>query len=294
MLSRQIERAQRKVEAHNFDARKNLLEYDDVANDQRKVIYQQRTELMADEDIGSAIAGIRHEVVNGIIDRYMPPNSVEEMWDVAALAQNLERDFGVQLDIKGWLTEDHSLTDQDVRTKVLAEITKIYELKEQNYTAPVVRHLEKVIMLQQLDSHWREHLAAMDYLRQGIHLRSYAQKNPKQEYKREAFELFTSMLDRVKLDTVSLLSRMQLRTQAEIDAEEQERQQRLERAMRFQHAAPEQLTAPPEGGEQAEPQESAPVVQFVRETKKVGRNEPCPCGSGKKYKHCHGQLANEA
>jgi preprotein translocase subunit SecA len=293
MLSRQIERAQRKVEAHNFDARKNLLEYDDVANDQRKVIYQQRTELMADEDVGAAIAGIRHEVVNGIIDRHMPPNSVEEMWDVATLTQTLERDFAVPLNIKGWLEADSALTDQDVRKKVLEALGEAYQAKEQAYSAEVVRHVEKVIMLQQLDSHWREHLAAMDYLRQGIHLRSYAQKNPKQEYKREAFELFTSMLDRVKHDTVSLLSRMQLRTQAELDAEEQERQQRLERAMRFQHAAPEQLTAPPEG-EPALPQESAPVVQFVRETKKVGRNEPCPCGSGKKYKHCHGQLANEA
>jgi preprotein translocase subunit SecA len=293
MLSRQIERAQRKVEAHNFDARKNLLEYDDVANDQRKVIYQQRTELMADEDIGAAIAGIRHEVLNGIIDRHMPPNSVEEMWDVPTLTQTLERDFAVPLNIKGWLEEDNSITDQGVRKKVLEEISNAYQAKEQAYSAEVIRHIEKVVMLQQLDSHWREHLAAMDYLRQGIHLRSYAQKNPKQEYKREAFELFTAMLDRVKLDTVSLLSRMQLRTQAEVDAEEQERQQRLERALRFQHAAPEQLTAPPEG-EPVLPQEAAPVVQFVRETKKVGRNELCPCGSGKKYKHCHGQLANEA
>ena len=292
MLSRQIEKAQRKVEAHNFDARKNLLEYDDVANDQRKVIYSQRTELMAAEEIGDAIAGIRHEVVNGIIDRHMPPNSVEEMWDIPALTQALERDFAVPLDIKGWLTNSN-VTDAEVRTKVLAEITAAYEAKEKMYTSPVVRHLEKVIMLQQLDSHWREHLAAMDYLRQGIHLRSYAQKNPKQEYKREAFELFTSMLDRVKSETVSMLSRMQLRTQAEVDAEEAERQERLERAMRFQHAAPEQLAPPPEGEFPAN-QPPAQISQFVRDTKKVGRNEPCPCGSGKKYKHCHGQLANEA
>jgi preprotein translocase subunit SecA len=294
MLSRQIERAQRKVEAHNFDARKNLLEYDDVANDQRKVIYQQRTELMADEDIGAAIAGIRHEVLNGIVDRHIPANSVEEMWDIPALAQALERDFAVPLNIKSWLEEDSSITDQDVRKKVLEAVTGAYQAKEEAYGAEVIRHIEKVIMLQQLDSHWREHLAAMDYLRQGIHLRSYAQKNPKQEYKREAFELFTSMLDRVKHDTVSLLSRMQLRTQAEIDAEEQERQERLERALRFQHAAPEQLTAPPEGEEVLPQEGGAPVVQFVRDAKKVGRNEPCPCGSGKKYKHCHGQLANEA
>jgi preprotein translocase subunit SecA len=292
MLSKQIERAQRKVEAHNFDARKNLLEYDDVANDQRKVIYQQRTELMAAEDVADAVAGIRTEVVNNIVDRHMPQGSPEEMWNVDALVDTLQRDFGVPLDVKGWLATDKNLTDQDIRERVLKTLEESYAMKEQTYGAPIVRHLEKHIMLQQLDSHWREHLAAMDYLRQGIHLRSYAQKNPKQEYKREAFELFSSMLDRIKHDTVSLLSRMQLRTQAEIDAEEAERQQRLERAMRFQHAAPEQLTAPA-------PTESPPaaedpqVAQFVRDARKVGRNEACPCGSGKKYKHCHGALVKE-
>jgi preprotein translocase subunit SecA len=296
MLSKQIERAQRKVEAHNFDARKNLLEYDDVANDQRKVIYQQRTELMAAEDVADAVAGIRHEVVNAIIDRYVPPRSPEELWDVEGMAQAVERDFGVRIDAKSWLDADKNLVEDDLRERVVAELDRSYEAKVQTYGAPVVRHIEKAIMLQQLDSHWREHLAAMDYLRQGIHLRSYAQKNPKQEYKREAFELFTTMLDRVKHDTVSLLSRMQLRTQADIDAEEEERQRRLARAMQFQHAAPEQITAPAEPGPVAEPQQRAaaePVAQFVRETKKVGRNEPCPCGSGKKYKHCHGALVRE-
>jgi preprotein translocase subunit SecA len=294
MLSRQIERAQRKVEAHNFDARKNLLEYDDVANDQRKVIYQQRTEVMAAEDVADAVAGIRHEVLTGLIERFVPPKSLDEMWDLEGLHQALERDFAITLDTKSWLTADAALSDEALRDRVLAEVDRAYESKVETYGAPVVRHLEKAIMLQQLDSHWREHLAAMDYLRQGIHLRSYAQKNPKQEYKREAFELFTSMLDRIKHDTVSLLSRMQLKSQADIDAEEAERQQRLERAMQFQHAAPEQL-APPS---QASTDEFAPadnqdlqVPQFVRETRKVGRNEPCPCGSGKKYKHCHGVLA---
>lgn len=295
MLSKQIERAQRKVEAHNFDARKNLLEYDDVANDQRKVIYQQRTEVMGAEDVADAIAGIRLEAVNNIIDRYMPQGSVEEMWNVDGLTEALERDFGVPLDIKGWLASEDNLVDQDIRDRIAKTLDDAYETKVATYGAPVVRHLEKAIMLQQLDSHWREHLAAMDYLRQGIHLRSYAQKNPKQEYKREAFELFTAMLDRIKHDTVSLLSRMQLRTQAEIDAEEAERQQRLERAMKFQHAAPEQLTAPPAGlpGEELPTDERGHVEQFVRETRKVGRNEACPCGSGKKYKHCHGALAKE-
>jgi preprotein translocase subunit SecA len=305
MLSKQIERAQRKVEAHNFDARKNLLEYDDVANDQRKVIYQQRTELMGAEDVADAITGIRHEVVGTLIDRYVPPNSPEELWDTHGLTQAVERDFAVAIDPKAWLEADKNLVEEGLRQRVLAEIDAAYEQKVAAYGAPVMRHVEKAIMLQQLDSHWREHLAAMDYLRQGIHLRSYAQKNPKQEYKREAFELFTAMLDRIKHDTVSLLSRsrMQLRTQAEIDAEEEERQRRLARAMQFQHAAPEQITAPaavaeapaaqPGFGTQLSQAAPEPVAQFVRDTRKVGRNEPCPCGSGKKYKHCHGALAHQ-
>jgi len=297
MLSKQIERAQRKVEAHNFDARKNLLEYDDVANDQRKVIYQQRTEIMAAEEVGDSVAGIRHEVLNSLIDRHMPEGSPEDMWNVTALTEAVQRDFGAVIDIKGWLGAEQDLTEQDVRQRVVKILDDAYEAKVQTYGAPMVRYLEKAIMLQQLDSHWREHLAAMDYLRQGIHLRSYAQQNPKQEYKREAFELFSRMLDRIKHDTVSLLSRMQLRTQEEIDAEEAERQRRLEQAMRFQHAAPEQLTAAPAGdglsGGQGEPQQPAHVEQFVRDHRKVGRNEPCPCGSGKKYKHCHGALAQE-
>jgi preprotein translocase subunit SecA len=298
MLSKQIERAQRKVEAHNFDARKNLLEYDDVANDQRKVIYQQRTELMAADDVADAVAGIRHEVVNTIIDRFVPPKSPEEMWDLDGMTQAIERDFAVRTEPKSWLEADENMAEDGLRQKIFEEVDRAYEAKVQMYGAELVRPIEKSIMLHQLDSHWREHLAAMDYLRQGIHLRSYAQKNPKQEYKREAFELFTAMLDRIKHDTVSVLSRMQLRTQAEIDAEEEERQRRLARAMQFQHAAPEQITAPPQQQQQgpvAEPQQRAaePVAQFVRETKKVGRNEPCPCGSGKKYKHCHGALAKE-
>jgi len=299
MLSKQIERAQRKVEAHNFDARKNLLEYDDVANDQRKVIYQQRTELMAAEEVGDAVTGIRREVVNAIIDRFVPPKSPEEMWDIDGLTQSIERDFAVRLEPRQWLDADKELAEDGLRARLLAELDEAYERKEQAYGVEAVRYVEKAIMLQQLDSHWREHLAAMDYLRQGIHLRSYAQKNPKQEYKREAFELFSAMLDRIKHDTVSMLSRMQLRTQADIDAEEEERQRRLARAMQFQHAAPERLTAQPDQGQGqgplAEPQRAGaePVAQFVRETRKVGRNEPCPCGSGRKFKHCHGALVRE-
>ncbi len=293
MLSRQIERAQRKVEAHNFDARKNLLEYDDVANDQRKVIYQQRTEVMAAENVADAVVGIRREVVNSIIDRFVPPKSPEDLWDLDSLVQAIERDFALRIEPKAWLEADKNMAEDGLRERVITDIDQAYEAKVQLYGAEVMRPIEKQIMLHQLDSHWREHLAAMDYLRQGIHLRSYAQKNPKQEYKREAFELFTTMLDRIKHDTVSMLSRMQLRTQAEIEAEEQERQARLARALQFQHAAPEQITAP--SGPVVEPTSSSrePIAQFVRDTKKVGRNEPCPCGSGKKFKHCHGALAKE-
>ena len=302
MLSKQIERAQRKVEAHNFDTRKNLLEYDDVANDQRKVIYQQRTEVMGAEDVADAVAGIRSEVVNTIIDRFVPPKSPEELWDLrrpgpgdrARLRACASSRRAGSRPTRTWPRTACARSSYE-------EVDRAYEAKVQMYGAELVRPIEKSIMLHQLDAHWREHLAAMDYLRQGIHLRSYAQKNPKQEYKREAFELFTAMLDRIKHDTVSVLSRMQLRTQAEIDAEEEERQRRLARAMQFQHAAPEQITAPPPQQEQqqgpvSEPQQRGgpePVAQFVRETRKVGRNEPCPCGSGKKYKHCHGALAKE-
>jgi preprotein translocase subunit SecA len=218
------------------------------------------------------------------------------MWDVDGLSQAIERDFAQTLPIKSWLESEPNLGEEQLRERVLREIETKYDEKVQAYGAPILRYIEKQVMLSQLDSHWREHLAAMDYLRQGIHLRSYAQRNPKQEYKREAFELFTTMLDRIKHDAVSLLSRMQLRSQAEIDAEEQERQRRLARAMQFQHAAPEQVTAPPPQQANAletEQGAAAPVAQFVRDTRKVGRNEPCPCGSGKKFKHCHGQLASE-
>jgi preprotein translocase subunit SecA len=292
MLTKVIENSQRKVEAHNFDARKNLLEYDDVANDQRKVIYQQRSELMAAENVADAIAGIRHEVVELLIDRHIPPKSVEDMWDTGGLSQTIERDFAVRFDVKALLESDKSLTEESLRKRVHEAVDAGYALKEQQYGADVMRHLEKAIMLQQLDSHWREHLAAMDYLRQGIHLRSYAQKNPKQEYKREAFDLFTSLLERVKHDTVSLLARVQVRTEADIQAEEAERQKKLEQQMRLQHAQPEALGSQPPLP-QGDSTQNAVVTPFVREGRKVGRNEACPCGSGKKYKHCHGALASE-
>jgi preprotein translocase subunit SecA len=316
MLSRQIERAQRKVEAYNFDLRKNLLEYDDVANDQRKVIYQQRTELMAAEDMADAVSGIRAEVVNGIIDQYVPRESVEEEWDLAGLAEAIEREFLVKVEPRAWLDENHELAEAGLRDRVVTAVEAAYQQKVEQVGAPVMRHLEKAVMLQELDRHWREHLAAMDYLRQGIHLRAYAQKNPKQEYKREAFELFGALLDRIKHDTISLLSRLQVRSEAEIEEQERERERQMARKLQLQHAAPQSVisgdVAPvgPEaaaaaaasglpaggGGPFAAGPTSAPepVAPVVRDGRKVGRNEPCPCGSGKKYKHCHGQLAREA
>jgi len=299
MLTRQIEKAQRKVESHNFDARKNLLEYDDVANDQRKVIYQQRTEIMQAEDMADVIRGLRAEVVDGIVAGFVPPQSVEEQWEIEGLEKEVEKDFGIRLELRAWAAEDSSRGNEAIGRHVLEAIETVYEAKVQQVGAPIMRHLEKAVMLQQLDGHWREHLAAMDYLRQGIYLRAYAQKNPKQEYKREAFELFSSMLDRIKRDTVVLLQRLQVRTEEEIEREERERQARLQRQMQALHApAPaigtgEEQGEPPvrgaaQGGRPQAP--AAPATPFVREERKVGRNEPCPCGSGKKYKHCHGAL----
>jgi preprotein translocase subunit SecA len=313
MLSRQIERAQRKVEAYNFDLRKNLLEYDDVANDQRKVVYQQRTELMAAEDIADSISGIRAEVVGNIVEQFVPRESVEEQWDLAGVSEAVLREFGVAVDPKALLATEEEMTESGLRDRIAAEVETAYQTKVTQVGAPVMRHLEKAVMLQELDKHWREHLAAMDYLRQGIHLRAYAQKNPKQEYKREAFELFTSMLDRIKHETIALLSRIQVRTEAEIEAQERERERQMARQLQTQHAAPQSVIASdaepvePEpvaasparaqmaaGGPETLGPRAAAVEQVVRQGRKVGRNEPCPCGSGKKFKHCHGQLVPEA
>ncbi len=303
LLTRQIERAQRRVEQHNFDARKQLLEYDDVANDQRRVIYQQRTDLMAAEDVSEAIKGIREEVAAQLVDQYVPAGAPEEQLDVAGLAQALERDFGVTVPVAEWVAEGEGGDAAPLRAKIVAALDKAYALKEASVGTAVLRYIEKEVMLRTLDQHWREHLAAMDYMRQGIYLRSYAQKNPKQEYKREAFELFSAMLDRIKFDTVTTVSRIQVRTEQEIERETLERQQRLAQALQLQHAeavSPIQAaapdagsgTAPPPGGEnitEMEPRTSA-AAPFVRAMPKVGRNEPCPCGSGRKYKHCHGAL----
>lgn len=280
-VSKAIENAQRKVEGHNFDIRKQLLEYDDVANDQRKVIYEQRNELMALDDISDTMKTIRADVVNGVISGFVPPNSLEEQWDVPGLEEALEHEFGQKMPVQQWLDSDDSLHEETLRKRILDEIEASYAAKEEIAGASVLRHFEKAVMLQVLDTQWKDHLAAMDHLRQGIHLRGYAQKNPKQEYKREAFEMFTLLLGRIKTEVVGILSKVQVQGEADVEAVEEQR--RTQGEMQYQHpnaSATESET--PEGEQQA---------PFVREGTKVGRNDPCPCGSGKKYKQCHGRLS---
>ncbi|MDE2274137.1 MAG: SEC-C domain-containing protein, partial [Gammaproteobacteria bacterium] len=287
-VTRAIESAQRKVEAHNFDIRKELLEYDDVANDQRKVIYEQRNELLSAADLSDTIRNISGDVINGVISEHIPPQSVEEQWDIPGLQAHLERDFGQKLDIKAWLANDESLHEETLRQKIVDAFLASYKAKEQQTGAEVMRQFEKAVLLQVLDNLWREHLANMDYLRAGIHLRGFAQVNPKQEYKREAFIMFSDLLDRLKNDVVSILAKVQVRTQEDVAAVEEQR--RRARAMQFQHAEAQSAVG---GGDSQPPAQAppAPVTTFVREGRKVGRNEPCPCGSGLKYKQCHGRLS---
>ncbi|WOH35820.1 preprotein translocase subunit SecA [Thalassotalea fonticola] len=271
-VTKSIENAQRKVEGRNFDVRKQLLEYDDVANDQRKVIYEQRNELLDEGDIGETIAAIRSDVINGMIDAQIPPQSLEEMWDVPALEEQLKGELTLDLPLAKWLEEDDKLNEDSLRERILAEVETAYTEKETQVGPEVLRQFEKAIMLQTLDGLWKEHLAAMDHLRQGIHLRGYAQKNPKQEYKKESFELFSNMLDNLKYDVVSVLSKVRIQQESDVEA--------VEEQTRKNEDAPKQYTH----------ESSGPATQ-ENEVKRVGRNEPCPCGSGKKYKQCHGKLS---
>ncbi|MCH7830513.1 MAG: preprotein translocase subunit SecA [Proteobacteria bacterium] len=286
LLSRQIERAQRKVEAHNFDIRKNLLEYDDVANDQRKVVYFQRSELMDADEIEDSVAAIREEVVEIVVEQYIPPGSLDELWDAEGLSKALESDFGLHADVARWIHDDKTLSAEAISDRCVEEASNAYGKKVAGIGADLMRGVEKQVMLRQLDHHWKEHLAGMDHLRQGIGLRSYAQKNPKQEYKREAFEMFGVMLEQVKHDTISILSR--IRIQGEEDLDEMSRKKQAAGTMKFQHAEASAM-----GGQSQGVRPVAlppPATPFVRGTRKVGRNEPCPCGSGKKFKQCHGKL----
>ncbi|AIS53966.1 preprotein translocase subunit SecA [Vibrio coralliilyticus] len=286
MLSRSIEKAQRKVEGRNFDIRKQLLEYDDVANDQRKVVYELRDELMSVEDISEMIEQNRADVISAVIDEYIPPQSLEDMWDVEGLQERLKNDFDLDTPVKQWLEEDDKLYEEALREKILDTSIAVYKEKEAVVGEQVLRNFEKSVMLQTLDTLWKEHLAAMDHLRQGIHLRGYAQKNPKQEYKRESFELFEGLLDALKSDVITILSKVRVQQQEEVERMEAQRRAQAEEAARraqAQHASAENQLSDEESNDGAH-------QPMVREERKVGRNEPCPCGSGKKYKQCHGQI----
>ena len=283
-VTRAIENAQRKVEGRNFDVRKQLLEYDDVANDQRSVVYDQRNELLDEGDISETIVAIRDDVINSVISEYVPPQSLAELWDLKGLEERLRGDFHIELPLQQWLDEEDHFHEEVLRERVLEELVKAYQEKEEMVGPEVLRRFEKSIMLQSLDQHWKEHLAAMDHLRQGIHLRGYAQKNPKQEYKKEAFELFTEMLEALKLDVVTILSKVKVRAQEDVDAVDEQR--------KAADSAPREFRHEQSGPAAEEPQKNTDNAQGqpVRNGAKVGRNEPCPCGSGKKYKHCHGKL----
>ncbi len=284
-VTKAIENAQRKVEGRNFDIRKQLLEFDNVANDQRKVIYEQRNELMAADDISETITAIREDVVNSLIDDYIPPQSMEEQWNIKGLEEALESDFGVRIPIERMLAEDESLHEETLRERIIAELEKEHAEKEKLIGQEMMRHFEKSVMLQILDNAWKEHLAAMDHLRQGIHLRGYAHKDPKQEFKREAFEMFSTLLDNIKHEVVTTLSRVKVEAEEDIEAIDEQRQG--ETPLHYEHAEASAM-AEPDAVEEAPPEQKKP---FVRGGRKIGRNEPCPCGSGKKYKQCHGKLA---
>ncbi|PKO94004.1 MAG: preprotein translocase subunit SecA [Betaproteobacteria bacterium HGW-Betaproteobacteria-1] len=284
-VTRAIENAQRKVEGRNFDIRKQLLEYDDVANDQRRVIYQQRNELLEAVDIKETIEAMRNDVLSETIATYIPPESVEEQWDVPALERALSSDFGLDLPLQKMLEDNPDLHEETLRERVFDAAAEAYAAKEELASADVMRQFERAVMLQSIDNHWREHLAALDHLRQGIHLRSYAQKNPKQEYKREAFNLFSALLDTVKREVTQVTMMVKVRTEADVEAVEKPAE--VEN-VQYQHASYDEALGAAEGDEA---DAGAPAQPFERQGIKVGRNDPCPCGSGKKYKQCHGKLS---
>lgn len=281
LLTKVIASAQAKVEAHNFDGRKQLLQYDDVANEQRKAIYEQRNYLLESDDISAMINTIRVDVFNAVIDQYIPPQSIEEMWDIPGLEQRLKQEFGMDLPIAQWLNDESDLHEDTLRERIIELAKSQYAEKETLVNPAVMRNFEKGIMLQTLDELWKEHLSAMDYLRKGIHLRGYAQKDPKQEYKKESFEMFTTMLDLLKSNVISLLSRIQIRSQDEFAQAEMERRAHAEQESEHYH-------------EENQPSQSALAEEQDLANLNIGRNEPCPCGSGKKYKHCHGNKAKYA
>jgi len=290
-VTRSIESAQRKVESRNFDVRKEILAYDDVANDQRKVVYAQRNELMAAEEISDIITAIREDVVNNVITQYIPAKTMIEQWDTKGLEEHLHQEFNVEIPVRKMLDEDHTLQEETLRKRIIEILEQNHKDKEQQMSKEVLQHFEKSVMLQVLDNSWKEHLAAMDYLRQGIHFRGYAQKDPKQEYKREAFEMFTSLLEHIKYEVIGILFKVQVRQEEDVHAIDEQMQ--APREMHFEHAQAPTLDAYEESLLAAPEQEEDTVTEqpFVREGNKVGRNDPCPCGSGKKFKQCHGKLS---
>ncbi len=293
MISRQIEKAQRKVEQHNFDIRKHLLEFDDVANDQRKVIYTQRDELLEGEDVSATVADIREDVVQNMVRAYVPAESIDEQWDLAGLDRELESEFGLSLDLKQWIEQQHEIDAEMILAHVRDAVNELFQAKETQIGAETMRQLEKHIMLTVVDNAWKDHLANMDYLRQGIYLVGYAQQDPKQAFKRESFKLFSDMLSRIKTEVVQMLARIRIRSEEEVAAMEAEQQRLADRLQKQMLASGG--GAPPAGAFGGEPESAGAGVRLAQspaqDGPKVGRNEPCPCGSGKKYKHCHGQLA---
>ena len=290
MINRSIENAQRKVEGHNFDSRKNLLEYDDVSNDQRQVIYQQRRELMEAQDISATIEGLREEVIFDFIGQYIPPESLVEQWDVSGLEAALAAEFNSTQPIARWLNQDDALDEEKLCERILSQLETEYVQKEGEWSAADInmRLVEKQVMLQILDQKWKEHLASMDHLRQGIHLRAYAQKQPKQEFKRESFELFQNLLFDIKFELIRMLSRMQIESPKEVEAQERQRRAEAAKRMNFEHSKAQDMGAENMPARSADPKGET----FVRNQPKVGRNEPCPCGSGRKFKQCHGTVQN--
>ncbi|KFN47271.1 preprotein translocase subunit SecA [Arenimonas metalli] len=296
LVTKQIQNAQRKVEAHNFDIRKNLLDFDDVANDQRKVIYQQRNELLESDSVEDAIVSIREDVVTEIVRRHVPAESIDEQWDLPGLERALSDEFGLEVDLQGPAAAESEIDDERILDLAQQAATRLFEAKQAQLGPEMMRSLEKHLMLNVLDQNWKEHLARMDYLRQGIHLRGFAQKQPKQEYKRESFELFGDMLAKVKLEVVSLLARVRVRNEEEVAAMEAAERQRLaakSQQMQFQHPETGGYGADEEAAQAqalAARGEGVLATPTLRDEPKVGRNDPCPCGSGKKYKQCHGRL----
>jgi preprotein translocase subunit SecA len=292
MISRQIEKAQRKVEQHNFDIRKNLLEYDDVANDQRKVVYTQRDELLEEDDVSATVADIRADVVEQLVRGHVPADSIDEQWDLAGLDRELESEYGISADLRHWVEQQPEIDADGILEHVRGLFDELFRAKEAQVGSETMRQLEKHIMLSVVDNAWKEHLASMDYLRQGIYLRGYAQVDPKQAFKRESFELFSQMLERIKHELIQMLARIRIRSEEEVAAMEAEQQRMAERLQRQMQASGGGAPAGGALGLDADAQAAAGMAPMpMAAGPKIGRNDPCPCGSGKKYKHCHGQLA---